>query len=120
MTVYENVLVGATFGRSGGGAGDGDAHRAGLEALAMAGLTGQANRLAGSLTLLERKRLELARALATGPRVLAAVVVLALGPLWALDSVLRTLISFLTLLVLAQMWSLLAGYAGLVSIGQRA
>jgi branched-chain amino acid transport system permease protein len=46
------------------------------------------------------------------------VIVLALGPLWALDSVLRTLISFLTLLALAQMWNLLAGYAGLVSIGQ--
>ena len=67
MTVYENVLVGATFGRS---AASGDAHRASLEALAMAGLTGQANRQAGSLTQLERKRLELARALATGPRVL--------------------------------------------------
>jgi branched-chain amino acid transport system ATP-binding protein len=64
MTVYENVLVGATFG------GGGDAHAASLEALELAGLTAGANRLAGSLTLLERKRLELARALATGPRVL--------------------------------------------------
>ena len=51
---------------------------------------------------------------------LAVVVVLALGPLWALDSVLRTLISVFTLLALAQMWNLLAGYAGLVSIGQQA
>ena len=51
---------------------------------------------------------------------LVALVVLALGPLWALDSVLRTLIGFLTLLALAQMWNLLAGYAGLVSIGQQA
>jgi len=51
---------------------------------------------------------------------LAALVALALGPVWALDSVLRTLISFLTLLALAQMWNLLAGYAGLVSIGQQA
>ena len=50
---------------------------------------------------------------------LAAVLVLALGPLWALDSVLRTLISVFTLLALAQMWNLLAGYAGLVS-GQQA
>jgi branched-chain amino acid transport system ATP-binding protein len=64
MTVYENVLVGATFG------GGRDAHAASLEALELAGLTAGANRLAGSLTLLERKRLELARALATGPRVL--------------------------------------------------
>jgi branched-chain amino acid transport system ATP-binding protein len=64
MTVYENVLVGATFG------GEGEAHGAALAALELAELTGYANRLAGSLTLLERKRLELARALATGPRVL--------------------------------------------------
>ena len=34
------------------------------------GLARKANQLAGSLTLLDRKRLELARALATGPRVL--------------------------------------------------
>jgi branched-chain amino acid transport system ATP-binding protein len=64
MTVYENVLVGATFG------GDREPHTAALEALELAELTAKANRLAGSLTLLERKRLELARALATGPRVL--------------------------------------------------
>ncbi|HEV2870681.1 MAG TPA: ABC transporter ATP-binding protein [Actinomycetota bacterium] len=92
MTVYENVLVGATFGGVGGPGGGvrgtpsgfpglssspraprwtkGDAHAASLEALELAGLTAGANRLAGSLTLLERKRLELARALATGPRVL--------------------------------------------------
>ncbi len=35
-----------------------------------AALADKANRLAGALTLLDRKRLELARALATGPRVL--------------------------------------------------
>jgi branched-chain amino acid transport system ATP-binding protein len=64
MTVYENVLVGATFG------GDQEPHPAALAALELAELTPKANRLAGSLTLLERKRLELARALATGPRVL--------------------------------------------------
>jgi branched-chain amino acid transport system ATP-binding protein len=64
MTVYENALVGATFG------GAREPHGAALEALEVAELTGYANRLAGSLTLLERKRLELARALATGPRVL--------------------------------------------------
>jgi branched-chain amino acid transport system ATP-binding protein len=67
MTVYENVLVGATFGRAGDG---GDAHRASLAALEAAELTPRANRLAGALPLLELKRLELARALATGPRLL--------------------------------------------------
>jgi len=66
MTVYENALVGASFGDTGGS----DAHQASLAALELAGLTAKANRLAGSLTLLERKRLELARALATGPRLL--------------------------------------------------
>ncbi len=40
---------------------------------------------------------------------------------WAADAgVMRVVIEFITLLVLAQMWNLLAGYAGLVSIGQQA
>jgi branched-chain amino acid transport system permease protein len=51
---------------------------------------------------------------------LVALVVLGTAPLWARTSVLRTLIGFLTLLALASMWNLLAGYAGLVSIGQQA
>jgi branched-chain amino acid transport system permease protein len=55
-----------------------------------------------------------------GAVALVALVILAAGPAWALDSVLRTLIGFFTLLALAQMWNLLAGYAGLVSIGQQA
>ena len=38
--------------------------------LEQTGLLAQANRPAGSLTLLNRKRLELARALATGPQLL--------------------------------------------------
>jgi branched-chain amino acid transport system ATP-binding protein len=67
MTVYENVLVGATFGRR---EPTPSLRGTCLEALARAGLEGRANRLAGSLSLLDRKRLELARALATGPRVL--------------------------------------------------
>jgi branched-chain amino acid transport system ATP-binding protein len=64
LTAYENVLVGATYG---GGPG---AHEAALDALSRVGLLPKANALAGSLTLLERKRLELARAVATAPRVL--------------------------------------------------
>ena len=67
MTVFENVLVGATYGR-------GQSERASYETCAAAlertGLLGQANELAETLTLLERKRLELARALATEPQVL--------------------------------------------------
>jgi branched-chain amino acid transport system ATP-binding protein len=68
MTVFENALVGASFGSP--GRSDAEAADAAVAALHRTGLLGQANRLAGSLTLLERKRLELARALVTGPRVL--------------------------------------------------
>jgi len=50
----------------------------------------------------------------------ASVAALAAGPLWLRDSVLRTLIGFFTLLAPAAMWNLLAGCAGLVSIGQQA
>jgi branched-chain amino acid transport system permease protein len=48
------------------------------------------------------------------------VVVLALAPMFFVDSVLRTLLQFFFLLALAEMWNLLAGFAGLVSIGQQA
>jgi len=47
-------------------------------------------------------------------------LVLAMAPLLFVDSVLRTLVQFFYLLALAQAWNLLAGYAGLVSIGQQA
>jgi branched-chain amino acid transport system ATP-binding protein len=67
MTVFENVLVGATHG---GGRPEREATAACLDALESSGLAGKANIRAGALTLLERKRLELARALATRPRVL--------------------------------------------------
>jgi branched-chain amino acid transport system permease protein len=50
----------------------------------------------------------------------ALVAVLALAPMWATLGQLRNLVELLTLLTLAQMWNLLAGYAGLVSIGQQA
>jgi len=67
MTVFENLLVGAAFG-SGGNEHDSVDHCAGV--LERTGLIAKANVLAGTLTLLERKRLELARALATRPRLL--------------------------------------------------
>ena len=67
MTVFENVLVGATFGA---GHGEREGTPIAVSVLERTGLLAKANRLAGSLTLLDRKRLELARALATEPTLL--------------------------------------------------
>ena len=67
MTAFENVLVGATHGQR---AGRRAAYEASVEALRTAGILERANVLAGDLGLLDLKRLELARALATGPRLL--------------------------------------------------
>ena len=67
LTVFENLLVAAVHGR----------HKTEAEAARLCGeildrcrLLARANVLAGKLTLLERKRLEMARALATTPRLL--------------------------------------------------
>jgi branched-chain amino acid transport system permease protein len=51
---------------------------------------------------------------------IAVVAIAASVPLWSSPGTMRTLVSFLTLLALAQMWNLLAGYAGLLSVGQQA
>ena len=67
MTVFENVLVGAT---SGGHRRGSDAYTISLQVLDQCGLTHLANRRAEDLGLLQRKRLELARALAVSPAVL--------------------------------------------------
>jgi branched-chain amino acid transport system ATP-binding protein len=66
MTVLENALVAASFG---GGHSGRAATDCAWQALDTAGLAGQADLPAGSLRLLDRKRLELARALATEPRL---------------------------------------------------
>lgn len=66
MTVYENVLVGATHSRRNG-------HGAQMlcrEILERTQLMHKRDVLAGNLRLLDRKRLELARALATQPRLI--------------------------------------------------
>jgi branched-chain amino acid transport system permease protein len=52
--------------------------------------------------------------------LVAVVGALAAGPWWLGEAHLRDLVEFFCLLALAQMWNLLAGYAGLVSIGQQA
>ena len=67
MTVFENVLAAASFasGKSAPACYDSC-----IDVLQRTGLLGKANFVAGQLTLLERKRLELARALATKPTLL--------------------------------------------------
>jgi branched-chain amino acid transport system ATP-binding protein len=67
LSVFENLAVAALFG---GGMSQADAVQVCGETLALTGLEPKANLRAGSLSLLDRKRLELARALATRPRIL--------------------------------------------------
>jgi branched-chain amino acid transport system ATP-binding protein len=67
MTVFENVVVAAAFGN---GEREAAVYDRCAELLARCGLVDKANKQAGGMTLLDRKRLELARALATKPRVL--------------------------------------------------
>jgi branched-chain amino acid transport system permease protein len=50
----------------------------------------------------------------------AVVVALVTLPWWANVATTRTMVTFFTLLALAQMWNLLGGYAGLISVGQQA
>ncbi len=58
------------------------------------------------------------RRLAMGSAVI--LLILLTLPFWAGSDILRTLVELMYLLALAQMWNLLAGYAGLVSVGQQA
>ncbi|ODS55860.1 MAG: ABC transporter ATP-binding protein [Agrobacterium sp. SCN 61-19] len=67
LTVYENLLVAGAFGSE---SSEAEVAEFCAEILVETGLITKANRPAGSLTLLERKRLELARALATKPKLL--------------------------------------------------
>lgn len=67
LTVFQNVLAGATFGSGLRGRA---AEEKALESLELTGLLPKSNDLAGGLPLLSRKRLELARALATNPSLM--------------------------------------------------
>ncbi len=67
LTVFENLVVAATHGRA---AAETAVTGICAEVLERTGLLPKANATSGSLSLLERKRLELARAMATGPKLL--------------------------------------------------
>jgi branched-chain amino acid transport system ATP-binding protein len=67
MTVFENVYVAATHGASLSGEAAFDMTH---DSLKLCGMLALANRKADGIGLLDRKRLELARALATRPKIL--------------------------------------------------
>jgi len=67
MTTFENLLVASRFAA---GRSERDSHLSCAALLEGCGLAGKANLPAGGLTLLDRKRLELARALAGEPKLL--------------------------------------------------
>jgi branched-chain amino acid transport system ATP-binding protein len=67
MTAFENVFVAASHGA---GLSRDEAYAETIASLDRCGMTGVANRPAETLGLLDRKRLELARALATKPTLL--------------------------------------------------
>ncbi len=67
MTVYENLLVAATFSS---GLKKSQYRETLSEILELTGLYDKANNMARTLRLLDRKRLELARGLATNPKLL--------------------------------------------------
>ena len=66
LTVLENVMVGAIYGKR----GPAGARERAIEVMEFVGLGDRSSALPANLTLAGRKRLELARALATEPRVL--------------------------------------------------
>jgi branched-chain amino acid transport system ATP-binding protein len=75
LTVLENVMVGACFGREGQGLAE--AAGTAQEVLEFVGLSSRAGQLAGSLNVAQKKRLEMARALASRPYLLLLDEVLA-------------------------------------------
>jgi branched-chain amino acid transport system ATP-binding protein len=67
LTVFENLIVAGAFGSR---KPESDVTDRCADILVQTGLAARANSIAGSLSLLQRKRLELARALATDPKLL--------------------------------------------------
>jgi branched-chain amino acid transport system ATP-binding protein len=68
LSARDNVLVGRLYGR--GGIAEAEAAAEAERLLALVGIAGRGEVPASQLTLMDRKRLELARALATAPRLL--------------------------------------------------
>ncbi len=69
LNLIDNVATGVLYGRK-KVSGAGQAREAAMDILAFTGLTAKARRLPGELVLEDRKRLEVARALALSPEIL--------------------------------------------------
>ena len=77
MTVLENAMVGALFGRRAGKIGIGEAREIAIDSIKLVGLWDKRDWLAAQLTLHDKKMLELARALSAEPELLLLDEVLA-------------------------------------------
>jgi branched-chain amino acid transport system ATP-binding protein len=122
LTVLDNVAAAVLFGRQQTLTSSlRQARHAALRLLELGQLAARAERLAGTLTLSERKRLEMLRALATGPRLLLLDEVMAgLTPSEAQEmmEVVRTLHRELglTILLIEHMVKLVTGLSSVVVV----
>jgi branched-chain amino acid transport system ATP-binding protein len=119
LSVLDNVAIGSVYGRQ-RAASRRAAEAAARESLRLIGLLDRADQQARSLTLVDRKRLELARALATQPRLLLLDELLAgLNPsevVLALDLVRRVRDSGVTIVLVEHMVKALFGISDRVAV----
>jgi branched-chain amino acid transport system ATP-binding protein len=119
LTVLQNVAVGRLYGRETAGSRRAAEHEA-LEVLDLVGLAGRPHIEARHLTLVDRKRLELARALATRPRLLLLDELLAgLNPsevLLAMDMIKRVRASGTTIVLVEHLVRAVFGVSDRVAV----
>ena len=119
LSVLDNVAVGSVFGRQPAGSRRA-AEVAARDTLKLLGLEDRANQPARSLTLVDRKRLELARALATHPKLLLLDELLAgLNPsevVAAMDLVRRIRDSGVTIVMVEHLVKALFGVSDRVTV----
>jgi branched-chain amino acid transport system ATP-binding protein len=119
LSVLDNVAVGRTYGRERAGSRR-QAETEALDVLALVGLADRPGLLAKTLTLVDRKRLELARALATRPALLLIDELLAgLNPsevLVAMDLIRRIRASGVTIVMVEHLVKAVFGLSDRVAV----
>jgi branched-chain amino acid transport system ATP-binding protein len=119
LSVLDNVSIGSIYGRA-PAASRRAAEQAASHTLELLGLHDRAHQLARSLTLVDRKRLELARALATHPRLLLLDELLAgLNPsevVLAMDLVRRIRDSGITIVMVEHLVKAVFGLSDRVAV----